>query len=60
MTVHTLKSLRKRLGWSQAQLADYLGLRHKSQVHYLESGRTKICGPKLVLLKGLMESCKNS
>jgi transcriptional regulator with XRE-family HTH domain len=51
MTPEQLKSLREALGWTQDQMADYLGLRHRSQVHRLEIGATKIWGAKLKMLE---------
>jgi len=36
-----LKSRRLELGISQATLAKHLGLKHKSSIYYLESGRTE-------------------
>jgi len=51
MTSQHLRALRKKLKMSQINLARYLGLRDKSQVSHMESGVTRICGPKLQLLK---------
>lgn len=53
MTGGDVKALRETLGWSQQQLADHLGLRHRSQVTHLESGRTSVTGAKLRLLEDL-------
>lgn len=53
MTPEQLKDLREQAKMSQQEMADYLGLRHRSQVHYLETGRSKIAGPKLRLLEEL-------
>ena len=45
-----IKSLRARLGWTQRELADYLGLT-PCQVSHLEVGRTKATGPKGRMLR---------
>lgn len=56
MTGTELRLLRESLGMTQEDVADYLGLRHKSQVAHLESGRSAISGAKLRLLEALRES----
>lgn len=53
MTPDELKDLREQAKMSQQEMADYLGLKHRSQVHYLETGRSKISGPKLKMLEEL-------
>ena len=53
-----IKELRKSLKMSQQELADYLGLRHRSQVCHLENGRTSVTGSKLRLLESLKKSKK--
>lgn len=53
MTGEQVRTLREALGMTQQDLADYLGLRHRSQVHHLEIGRTQVAGPKLKLLEEL-------
>jgi DNA-binding transcriptional regulator YiaG len=50
MTPEQIFQLRKRLDITQTDLARVLGLRHKSQVAHLESGRTPATGPVLRLL----------
>jgi len=44
------RQLREQLGMTQDDMALYLGLRDKSQVSHLESGRTAIDGPVRRLL----------
>ncbi len=58
MTPTELIELRAALGWTQDELAKHLGLRHRSQVQHLESGRTEITGPKLRLLEELQKKAK--
>lgn len=61
MTGEELKQLREELGWTQEEMAVRLGLRHRSQVHHLETGRTRITGPKLMLLRGIraeLDACR--
>lgn len=53
MKPREVKALREALRMTQSELAEKLGLRHKSQVRHLESGRTEITGPKLVILQQL-------
>jgi transcriptional regulator with XRE-family HTH domain len=48
-----VKALRETLGMTQQEMADYLGLRHRSQVTHLENGRTRVAGAKLRLLEAL-------
>lgn len=48
-----IKKLRLSLKMSQDELARYLGLRHRSQVAHLESGRSAAYGSKAILLAGL-------
>jgi transcriptional regulator with XRE-family HTH domain len=55
MTATDLKELREDLGWTQDDMARYLGLRHRKQAHDLESGRCQIRGAKLVLLQQLRQ-----
>jgi DNA-binding transcriptional regulator YiaG len=50
MTPDQIKTLRDSLRLTQTGLARVLGLRHKSQVAHLESGRTPATGPVLRLL----------
>jgi transcriptional regulator with XRE-family HTH domain len=50
MTPQELIDLRESLGMTQADMALYLGLRHRSQVTQLEKGTTQIRGAKLELL----------
>lgn len=45
-----VRALRLSLGMTQDEMADYLGLRDKSQVAHLESGRTPARGPVRRLL----------
>ena len=49
-----VKALRKRLDWSQAELAEHLGL-DRSSVSRLENGQAP-SGPTLRLLKQLNSS----
>src|SRR5262245_8152497 len=52
MTPKQFKAHRERLGMSQSEMAAALGLKHKSQVHYMETGRFAISGPEeLVILQ---------
>lgn len=51
-----VRMLREELGLTQDAFAALLGLRHRSQVHHLETGRTKIEGAKLILLRKLRDS----
>ncbi len=50
MSPEKVRALRLSLGMTQQEMADYLGLKHKSQVTHLESGRTPATGPVLRLL----------
>src|SRR5215469_16913842 len=50
MRKEQVKKLRHSLGLSQQKLADYLGLKDKSQIVHLETGRTHISGPIARLL----------
>jgi transcriptional regulator with XRE-family HTH domain len=56
MTANDVRRLRERLGWTYQQMADYLGLRHRSQALHLESGRSAVRGSKLRLLEVLAEA----
>ncbi len=58
MTTVELIELREALGWTQDELAKHLGLKHRSQVRHMESGRTEIAGPKLRLLEELQKKAK--
>lgn len=51
-----LKRIRERLKMSQEAMARALGLKHKSQVHYMESGRFKITGPAEAAIRQLAKS----
>jgi DNA-binding transcriptional regulator YiaG len=53
MSADEVRQLREQLGMTQQELAEYLGLRHRSQVRHLESGRTQVAGAKLRLLEAL-------
>jgi len=53
VSVSEIRELRKRLGLTQEEFAERLGLRHKSSVCRLEGGRDRIAGPKLVVLEAL-------
>lgn len=53
MTPDDVRRLRESVGMTQQEMADYLGLRHRSQVNHLESGRTKVSGPVRLLLEQL-------
>lgn len=53
MSGEQVRRLRESLSMTQQDLADYLGLRHRSQVAHLEGGRTRIAGAKLRLLEQL-------
>jgi len=53
MSGDEVRQLRETLGMTLPEMADYLGLRHRSQVAHLESGRTKIYGAKLRMLQEL-------
>ena len=46
MTPKQLVSLRDKLGWTQQQMAEYLGLRNRVQVWHMEHGVTRIEGPE--------------
>jgi DNA-binding transcriptional regulator YiaG len=56
MTPEEVAKLRESLEMTQEDLARYLGLRHKSQVAHLESGRTRVTGPVLRLLRLLEDT----
>src|SRR5262245_53359787 len=51
MTPKQIHDLRVSLGMTLQDMADYLGLRHKSQAHHLETGRTAATGAKLKMLE---------
>ena len=53
MSPQEVKSLREAARMTQDEMARYLGLRHRSQVHYLEAGRCQVRGAKLRLLEML-------
>lgn len=53
MTATEVKQIRQAAGLTQEELAQYLGLRHRSQVHHLETGRTAATGAKGRLLEQL-------
>jgi DNA-binding transcriptional regulator YiaG len=55
-----VKAIRDLARMTQQELADYLGLRHRSQVHHLETGRTVCNGPKAILLERLKQDRKKS
>jgi DNA-binding transcriptional regulator YiaG len=55
MTPAEVRALREAAGMTQDQLAEYLGLRHRSQVRHLESGRSKATGAKGKLLEQLRQ-----
>lgn len=50
-----VKAIRAELGWTQAQLADHLGV-DQSTVSMWETGRLKPRGPARKLLEGLLPS----
>jgi transcriptional regulator with XRE-family HTH domain len=56
MRPRELKRIRERLKMSQEEMAGALGLKHKSQVHYMETGRFKIAGPAEAAIRQLAES----
>jgi transcriptional regulator with XRE-family HTH domain len=58
MSGEDVRQLREQAGMTQQELADYLGLRHRSQVRHLESGRTQVVGAKLRLLEDLYKKSK--
>jgi transcriptional regulator with XRE-family HTH domain len=51
-----LVALRRKIGWSQHAVAEYLGLRHESQLRQIESGRRWITYQEEVLLKELEQA----
>jgi transcriptional regulator with XRE-family HTH domain len=51
-----LVTLRRRIGWSQHAVAEYLGLAHESQLSQIESGRRWITYAEERLLKQLEEA----
>ena len=51
-----LVTLRRRIGWSQQAVAEYLGLAHESQLSQIESGRRWITYAEEMLLKQLEEA----
>jgi len=53
LTAEEVMAIRRKANMTQDELAVYLGLRHRSQVRHLESGRTLATGPKAVLLRKL-------
>ena len=56
MTGEDLVSLRRKIGCSQQAMAEYLGLRHESQLSEIESGRRRITYYEEALLKRLAEA----
>lgn len=56
MTPTQIRELRLSLGMTQQDLAEYLGLKYKSQVTKLEGGHTQPSGPILRLLAMLRDS----
>ncbi len=55
MTGDDVRVLREAARMTQQELADYLGLTHRSQVCHLESGRSQVVGAKLRLLENLSQ-----
>ena len=53
MTGPELFALRTRIGWSQQELADALGLTSRASVSRMESGSRPIMGAVLILAKQL-------
>jgi transcriptional regulator with XRE-family HTH domain len=51
-----LVALRSKIGWSQQAVAEYLGLRHESQLSQIESGRRWITYAEEALLRQLEEA----
>jgi DNA-binding transcriptional regulator YiaG len=56
MRPRELKRIRAKLKMSQEAMARALGLKHKSQVHYMESGRFKITGPAEAAIRQLADA----
>ncbi len=56
LTGEDLSTLRRKIGWSRQAVAEYLGLRHESQLRQIESGRRWITYDEEVLLKRLEEA----
>jgi len=52
MAGHQIKSLRKRLGWTQAKLAEVLGCTHRT-IRNWESGRHTVPRAAVVLMRML-------
>jgi DNA-binding transcriptional regulator YiaG len=52
-----IRLIRQNLGWTQDQLADYLGL-NRSSVSKLETGVHVARGPTLKMLERLMKQAK--
>ena len=56
MTGKELRKLRRAIGMTQQDVADYLGLKHRRQVWWLEQkGDRQIAGPARKLLEKLRE-----
>jgi DNA-binding transcriptional regulator YiaG len=51
MTADELKEIRSRLGLTQRQLAERLGLSHRDTVRAWEAGKTPIGGPAALALR---------
>lgn len=56
MAPEAAKAIRVSLGMTQEDMAEYLCLKHKSQVAHLESGRTPVQGPVCRLLELLRDT----
>jgi transcriptional regulator with XRE-family HTH domain len=56
MTGEDLVILRRKIGCSPQTMAEYLGLRHESQLSEIESGRRRITYYEEALLKRLAEA----
>ena len=53
MTPTELRDLRLKIGWTQAELADALGLTSRASVSRMESGSRPIMGAVLILARQL-------
>ena len=53
MTPAELRDLRLKIGWTQAELADALGLTSRASVSRMESGSRPIMGAVLILARQL-------
>jgi transcriptional regulator with XRE-family HTH domain len=56
ITGEDLITLRRKIGWSQQAVADYLGLGHVSQLSEIENGQRWISYDEEVLLQRLEEA----